>query len=83
MTEFKIGDVVALKGAGHMSGEVSPRDFKPGDVVGLMAASLVTEMVVNRRTTDGLECVWIDDWGHPHREVYNPAVLRKKEPEKK
>lgn len=51
-------------------------DFKAGDIVKLKCHP--QEMMVDSAVADErgkVGCVWIDDYGQPHREEYSPEVL--------
>ncbi len=49
-------------------------DFKPGDIVKLKCSP--QKMAVEAQNGPlKFICVWIEDYGTPHRETYNSAVL--------
>jgi len=51
------------------------REIEVGDIVRLASSDLPQPMLVNKLTTDGVECVWVSDFGNPYRELYQKEVL--------
>ncbi len=56
-------------------------DFKPGDVVRLLSSPQKMVVQVANGTSSQIACVWIEDYGVPHRETYLAVVLELAEDE--